>query len=246
MKLLNVGFEQILHSTLRMTRRSLDTDLCVFLQFDDQNQLCVRAADGAGAKKWLGKAFPVTAGEVQQCVKDNRVIRVHKASADSMLALLERKDSKKTTYILVPVAGQSRILGVFICGPFRAAAAKAFPKTSSRSTGALCAVLTAHWRLYEWLSSFTPQVNHELRTPLTAVQGSIGMVLGGMCGQVDGEMRDMLEMAQKGCERTVRAIEEYITKQLPDKNSEFNAGPDALRHPKKKTTTKISGVSVRY
>ena len=61
-----------------------------------------------------------------------------------------------------------------------------------------------------------PEVNHELRTPLTAVQGSIGMVLGGMFGQVGSEVKEMLEMAHKGCERTVRAIEDYLSnKDLP-------------------------------
>ena len=67
------------------------------------------------------------------------------------------------------------------------------------------------------MSSFAPQLNHELRTPLTAVQGSIGMVLGGMFGNVGADVKEMLEMAQKGCERTVRAIEEYINAQNPPK-----------------------------
>jgi hypothetical protein len=43
------------------------------------------------------------------------------------------------------------------------------------------------------------------------------MVLGGMFGQVGTEVKEMLEMAQKGCERTVRAIEDYIATQNPPK-----------------------------
>ena len=65
------------------------------------------------------------------------------------------------------------------------------------------------------MSNFVPNLNHELRTPLTAVQGSIGMVLGGMFGQVGTDVKEMLEMAQKGCERTVHAIEDYINSQTP-------------------------------
>jgi signal transduction histidine kinase len=222
MKLPAIGFDQILHSTLSMARRSLKSDLCVFLQFDDGEQLCVRAADGVGAKAWDGRTFPVTPGAVSRCLANKRLERVSKPSSEGLLALLKRgPKAKKNIYILVPVSGQSRTLGILLCGPFSPSASKAIAEDQLRSTGALCAVLTAHRRLYEWLSSFTPQVNHELRTPLTAVQGSIGMVLGGMCGQVGGEMREMLEMAQKGCERTVLAIEEYLTKQLPNKGSEL-------------------------
>jgi signal transduction histidine kinase len=100
-----------------------------------------------------------------------------------------------------------------------------------RSAGALCAVLSAHWRLYEWMAKFLPQVNHELRTPLTAVQGSIGMVLGGVFGQVGGEVKEMLEMAQKGCERTVRAIEDYLNNQDP-----VNAADEAQSRSFRKTS----------
>ena len=65
-------------------------------------------------------------------------------------------------------------------------------------------MLSAYWRLYEWMNHFLPQINHELRTPLTAIQGSLGMVLGGVFGNVGTEVKAMLEMAQKGCERTGR------------------------------------------
>jgi transcriptional regulator with GAF, ATPase, and Fis domain len=235
MKPSDIGFAQILQSTLRMARVSLGADLCVFMQFDDRNQLCVRAADGVNADKWDQKSFPVTAGAVADCLENRSIVRITKPSGEGMLALLDHKNAKKqTTHILVPVTGQSRTLGLFICGPLSAQMAKTLPEDQLRNTGALCAVLTAHWRMYEWLSSFTPQVNHELRTPLTAVQGSIGMVLGGMCGQVGGEMKEMLEMAQKGCERTVLAIEEYITKQLPDQHSAFNAPEPEIVEKKKK------------
>jgi len=221
MKTPQIGFEHILLSTLSMARRSLKADLCAFLQFDDGEHLRVRAADGPQANRWKNKTFPVTPGPVAQCLQNHKIVRVAKKSSEGLLALLEAGTGIKNTFILVPVAGQSRTLGMLICGPFTAAGAKNIQEDQLRSTGALCAVLTAHWRLYEWLSSFTPHVNHELRTPLTAVQGSIGMVLGGMCGQVGGEVREMLEMAQKGCERTVLAIEEYLIKQLPDKNTEL-------------------------
>ena len=136
-------------------------------------------------------------------------------SSGTLATFLKPHVKKGEKFILVPVSGEKRVLGILFMGPFPQNE-KIHPREAElRSAGALCAVLSAHWRLYEWMSSFVPQLNHELRTPLTAVQGSIGMVLGGMFGQVGNDVKEMLEMAQKGCERTVRAIEDYINNQNP-------------------------------
>lgn len=217
MKNLNIGFENILNAMLQLARSSLKAELCVFLQMDDGERLCVRAADGAQAARWRGASFAIEPGPVAKAISTDRLAKVKrepKAGKGSLLALLPAARANQA-YVLVPVSGKSRVIGLLVCGPFVANGSKPIPEPRLRSTGALCAVVTAHWRLYEWLAGFTPEVNHELRTPLTAVQGSIGMVLGGMCGEVGVEVKEMLGMAQKGCERTVRAIEEYLNKQLP-------------------------------
>ena len=212
---ITIAFEQILTTTVRMARVNLKAKLCVFLQIDDSKRLRVRAADGLDAEAWHGRTFGTEKGVMAQCLSKNVIASAQSLAPDDELGAF-LKPSAKAHYLVVPVEGQSRPLGILLCGPFSPKDAKALSEEQLRSTGALCAVLTAHWRMYEWLSNFTPQqMNHDLRTPLTAVQGSIGMVLGGVCGQVGGEVREMLEMAQKGCERTVRTIEEYLNKQTP-------------------------------
>jgi transcriptional regulator with GAF, ATPase, and Fis domain len=213
-----LSFEQILNATVRMLRTTWKAKVCLFLQLDDHGDLRVRAADGLSLEKVAALSIKPAEGPFAQCFAKNRIIEADASTPMGILTKLLKPHIKKgQKFALVPVSGETRVLGILFLGPF-SDKEKIHPREAElRSAGALCAVLSAHWRLYEWMSSFMPQLNHELRTPLTAVQGSIGMVLGGMFGQVGNDVKEMLEMAQKGCERTVRAIEEYINTQNPPK-----------------------------
>jgi len=199
----NNSFAKIMKSTLAMLRHSLKARACYFYLLNDKQGLELRSGDGAGRVNGFGKSLHKAQEEpFRHSMMKNRI---HEHLS---------KDGKSKT-LLVPVAGEKRCLGLLILGPFPARQNLKNHDGELRSAGALCAILSANWRMYEWMSSFLPQLNHELRTPLTAVQGSIGMVLGGMFGPVGGEVKEMLTMAQKGCERTVHAIEEYLnTKKL--------------------------------
>jgi hypothetical protein len=211
----DVSFEQILNATLRMLRTAWKTPVCLFLQTDDHGGLQLRAADGIPAKlKMSTFVLKSIEGPSAECLANNKVIEIRRLPvSDPLTPLLKPHFKKGQKYVMVPVSGEVRVLGIVVLGPF-SEKEKILPREAElRSAGALCAVLSAHWRLYDWMSHFLPEVNHELRTPLTAIQGSIGMVLGGIFGQVGGEVKEMLEMAHKGCERTVRAIENYLNNQ---------------------------------
>jgi transcriptional regulator with GAF, ATPase, and Fis domain len=218
MKSPQISFEEILNATVRLLRTTWKAKVCIFLQKDDHGELCVRAADGVSKSKIVNLHVDPTIGDVGQCFSRNKIVESLTLSSLGTLANVTKPYLKKDQkFILVPVSGETRVLGMLLIGPFPKKE-KILPREAElRSAGALCAVLSAHWRLYQWMSNFVPHLNHELRTPLTAVQGSIGMVLGGMFGQVDNDVKEMLEMAQKGCERTVRAIEDYINTQNPSK-----------------------------
>ncbi len=209
------SFEQILSSTLHMIRNSWTVPVCLFMQLDDHGLLRVRASDGLRTPVKSDFNFKPQTGLVATCLNKNQILSTGEGAWDEgMESLLSPSYTEAAkTFVLVPVAGQSKTLGVLLLGPVTTAHNLKSREAELRGAGNLCAVLSAYWRLYEWMNHFLPHVNHELRTPLTAVQGSIGMVLGGMFGNVGSEVKAMLEMAHKGCERTVVAIEEYINKQ---------------------------------
>ncbi len=214
-----LSFEQILNATVRMLRTTWKTKVCIFLQLDDRGDLRLRAVDGIPFVKTATIALKVDGGPFGECFSTNKIVETSSSTPMGALSKLLKPHLKKgEKFALVPISGETKVLGILFLGPF-AAKTKIQPREAElRSAGALCAVLSAHWRLYEWMASFVPSLNHELRTPLTAVQGSIGMVLGGMFGQVGSDVKEMLEMAQKGCERTVRAIEGYLETQNKSQN----------------------------
>ena len=210
------SFEMVLNSTLHLIRNSLGVPACLFLQPDDKGTLHIRAVDGLNPTH-IQKFIFRPKGLVAHCMERNEVLESGDIPWDDGLAqiLQPLESAKAKKFVVVPVTGQARPLGVLILGPAEPGRDLKARETELRGAGNLCAVLSAYWRLYEWMSHFLPQINHELRTPLTAVQGSLGMVLGGVFGNVGSEVKAMLEMAHRGCERTVLAIEEYISRQTP-------------------------------
>jgi transcriptional regulator with GAF, ATPase, and Fis domain len=218
------SFEQILNSTVRMIRTSWNMPVCLFIQRDDHGVLRIRAGDGLPTTPPAHFGIKTHNGVVAKCLEKNAILESGEAPYDAglqdILRPMETANAKK--FLFIPVAGQSRTLGVLILGPVSNDQNLKSREAELRGAGNLCAVLSAYWRLYEWMNHFLPQINHELRTPLTAIQGSLGMVLGGMCGNLGTEVKAMLEMAHKGCERTVVAIEEYINRQNPTDKSGTN------------------------
>jgi PAS domain S-box-containing protein len=59
-------------------------------------------------------------------------------------------------------------------------------------------------------AEFVSTVSHELRTPLTSIRGALGMLIGGMAGDVDPAARPLLDIAYKSCERLVRLINDLL------------------------------------
>jgi signal transduction histidine kinase len=53
-------------------------------------------------------------------------------------------------------------------------------------------------------------VNHELRTPLTAIQGALGLLAGGMAGELPEKARALVDIAVRNTERLGRLISELL------------------------------------
>ncbi|MEE8449536.1 MAG: ATP-binding protein, partial [Thermodesulfobacteriota bacterium] len=59
-------------------------------------------------------------------------------------------------------------------------------------------------------TEFVSTVSHELRTPLTSIKGSIGLILGGVAGEVNDEVAELLTIAQNNTDRLIRLINEML------------------------------------
>lgn len=57
---------------------------------------------------------------------------------------------------------------------------------------------------------FVSTVSHELRTPLTSILGSLGLLVGGVAGELPPDARAMLEVAQRNGRRLLRLINDLL------------------------------------
>ncbi len=65
-------------------------------------------------------------------------------------------------------------------------------------------------RIEKMKNEFIATVSHELRTPLTAIRGSLGLVTGGIVGDLNEKARTLLETATRNSERLSRLINDIL------------------------------------
>lgn len=59
-------------------------------------------------------------------------------------------------------------------------------------------------------NEFVSVVSHELRTPLTSIRGSLGLVLGGVAGDLAEKAKKLLVIANNNCERLLHLINDIL------------------------------------
>ncbi|RKH62166.1 ATP-binding protein [Corallococcus llansteffanensis] len=59
-------------------------------------------------------------------------------------------------------------------------------------------------------NEFISTVSHELRTPLTSIRGSLGLLEGGIVGELPAQALDMVRIARTNTERLIRLINEIL------------------------------------
>ena len=85
-----------------------------------------------------------------------------------------------------------------------------------RESGALGGIITlteditARVQSERLKNEFVSVVSHELRTPLTSIKGSLGLLQGGIAGQLSERGREMVEIALKNAERLVVLINDIL------------------------------------
>ncbi len=65
-------------------------------------------------------------------------------------------------------------------------------------------------RLAQLKNEFVSTVSHELRTPLTSIRGSLGLIEGGVAGQLPDKAKNLVSVARNNCERLIRLINDIL------------------------------------
>lgn len=60
------------------------------------------------------------------------------------------------------------------------------------------------------MKEFYSLVSHELRSPLASVRGALGLVEGGMAGEVSAEALELIEIARSSCDRLIDLINDIL------------------------------------
>ena len=59
-------------------------------------------------------------------------------------------------------------------------------------------------------TEFVSTVSHELRTPLTSIRGSLGLIAGGVAGDMPEAVKNLVGIAKNNCERLIRLINDIL------------------------------------
>jgi PAS domain S-box-containing protein len=79
-------------------------------------------------------------------------------------------------------------------------------------------------------NDFVSVVSHELRTPLTSIRGSLGLIAGGVTGELPEKARVLVDIAAKNCERLVRLINDILdVEKIESGQVGFRLAPVELR-----------------
>ncbi|MDP3356232.1 MAG: PAS domain S-box protein [Polaromonas sp.] len=65
-------------------------------------------------------------------------------------------------------------------------------------------------RIDRMKTEFVSTVSHELRTPLTSIRGSLGLIAGGVAGQLPDGVKALVGIAKSNCERLIRLINDIL------------------------------------
>lgn len=79
-------------------------------------------------------------------------------------------------------------------------------------TGFLCVAydLIERKKVENMKNEFISTVSHELRTPLTSIRGALGLIFGGVGGELPEPVKNLVGIAKSNCERLIRLINDML------------------------------------
>ena len=82
--------------------------------------------------------------------------------------------------------------------------------TSGRQFTIILHNMAEQRRIDELKNEFVATVSHELRTPLTSIRGSLGLIAGGIFGNIPDPMQRMLDIAVQNADRLTLLINDIL------------------------------------
>ncbi len=78
-------------------------------------------------------------------------------------------------------------------------------------------------------NEFISTVSHELRTPLTSIRGSLGLLSGGVAGELPAMATEMIDIAHRNSERLLRLINDILDlEKMESGKLDFHLEPQEL------------------
>jgi len=96
-------------------------------------------------------------------------------------------------------------------------------------------------------NDFVATVSHELRTPLTSIHGSLGLLASGVMGELSGEARQMVIVAERNSVRLMTLINEILDfEKLQSGKVEMDVRPAPLLRVLERSIETISAYATQH
>lgn len=86
--------------------------------------------------------------------------------------------------------------------------------------------ITERVKIERMKTEFISTVSHELRTPLTSIRGSLGLIAGGVAGELPLQAKVLVDIAHKNCDRLILLVNDILDmEKIEAGKMEFDAQP---------------------
>ncbi len=196
-------------SSLREQIAEDRTSIARLSQVASQSPAGILITDASGAVEWANEGFELITGFAREELLGRRprdILHAPGASADEEKAAL---DAVRTGEGFESELAAMRKDGGTIWVSLQAS--QLFD-ADGRPEGYLVMVsdITERKNVDRMKSQFISTVSHELRTPLTAITGALGLVAGGVTGELAPRTQSMIDIAYTNSERLTTLINDLL------------------------------------
>jgi len=150
---------------------------------------------GFSSEEAVGKFLPTAPPEAIEDVKD-RVRRVCEGEPASNVVLTGRRKDGAMVEMSISMGPLMDEAGV----------ARGVISLAENVTEAI----SERKKIERMQSEFVSTVSHELRTPLTSIGGSLGLIVGGAAGAINGRAARLIEIANNNTQRLIRLVNDIL------------------------------------